>query len=103
MVGTSAVNDRASVSGIARKRTAISTMNAKPHASAASASRRAAAKSPRPIALPTIAAPAPATPSGTMNVTDAICSAIWCPASGMVPIQPIASPTKPNAKPSANI
>ena len=52
-----------------------------PQAKAATASRREAAASPRPIARPTITEAAPATPIGTMKVMLANERAISCPAS----------------------
>ena len=62
-----------------------------PTTKAATASRRAAERSSRPIARPTIAAAAAATPIGNMNVSDARLIAISWAASGTAPNQPSAT------------
>ena len=49
----------------------------------------AAGGSRRPTAWPTRTVAAIEMPNGTMNKMEAVCSAIWCAASAIVPIQPI--------------
>ncbi len=67
----------------------IAAMKAAPRAIAAKPARRVAAASWRPTAWPTRTVAAIEMPNGTMNRIAAVCSAIWCAASAVVPIQPI--------------
>src|SRR5436309_3920526 len=71
-------------------------MNAAPVPSAATAERRARIGSPAPTDWPTSTAAALETPSGTMNVSEAMLIATWCAAIGTVPRRPMRSATTAN-------